>query len=177
NEEKLEGYIASPHLSRRNCSETVVLSLAVVCFARPQAPTAEAPAEEVPTEVIAADPAANVIDPQFASFIFPDDEPAVVAAKMAHFAAVKVALGGPPATSQVAAETQAVEAEATLAAEAEGEAVAAAEAEAEAEAADAAALEAEAAEAQEAEAALADAEAAEATALEVEAAEAQEAEA
>merc|ERR1719371_50224 len=61
------------------------------------AATAEAvvPAEVAP----AVDPAVNAVDGQFSSFIFPGDEPAVAAAKRAHFAAVQAALGHPqPAT-------------------------------------------------------------------------------
>merc|ERR1719427_653678 len=46
-------------------------------------------------EVPVADPAGNLVDPAFQQFIFPDNAPAVVAAKQVHFAAVSEALGTP----------------------------------------------------------------------------------
>ncbi|ROT69924.1 hypothetical protein C7M84_011848 [Penaeus vannamei] len=158
-----------PHCILRNNSNMkflIVLALAALSAARPQLVFL------VPNTGAGGAPA-------FASFIFPEDEPAVVAAKKAHFAAVMSALGqgnaAAPAEGE-AADAEAAAAEAEAAEAAEVEAAEAAEAEAgaaEAEAAEAAEVEAAEAEAAEAEAGAAEAEAAEAEAAEAEAAEAE----
>merc|ERR1712002_818469 len=113
------------------------------------APVEAAPAEATPT-VPVADPALNQVDQQFQSFIFPDDEPAVVAAKQAHFQAVMKALGSPQAGEAAPAEAAPVEAAPAEAAPAEAEQEPVEAEAAEAEAAEMEAAEAEAGEAGEA---------------------------
>merc|ERR1712002_327278 len=122
--------------------------------AEPAAPVEAAPVEAAPAEaapaVPVADPALNQVDQQFQSFIFPDDEPAVVAAKQAHFQAVMKALGSPQAGEAAPAEAAPVEAAPAEAAPAEAEQEPVEAEAAEAEAAEMEAAEAEAGEAGEA---------------------------